>query len=50
MVIQGKDGEIVVGNKTIKDLEAEINRLLNNNAAGDQASQDLLKQLAEKQK
>jgi len=50
LVIQGKDGEIAIGNKTIRELEAEIQRLLNNNAAGDQASQDLLRQLAEKQK
>lgn len=49
MVIEIKDGDITTKNNTIKDLEAEVSRLLNSNAADDQASQDLLKQLAEAQ-
>lgn len=49
MVIETKDGDITTKNNTIKDLEAEVSRLLNSNAADDQASQDLLKQLAEAQ-
>ena len=47
MVIESKDGDITTKNNTIKDLEAEVSRLLNSNATDDQASQDLLKQLAE---
>lgn len=49
MVIETKDGDITTKNNTIKDLEAEVSRLLNSNAADDQASQDILKQLAEAQ-
>ena len=33
-IIQGKDGEITTKNSTIKDLEAELARLISMNASG----------------
>lgn len=46
-IIQGKDGEITTKNSTIKDLQAEIERLISMNASGGHASQELQRLLAE---